>query len=423
MHHRAPAIPTSAQARSGVRLAAVTVLTLTALQVTVGGRAFAGDGAGSLPPWRRGISIWDGSGYRTRSPAPSDVSATPMGGRPARSGAAESPALRTTPVYRQPPYQVPSGGTSTSGFTPAATRGPSTPPTPATDGEVMLEPPISDEALRESENLPPPQTSSPPETLPVPEPSATETLAEQIEGGGIAETPPLEEDVVGWYQHAWQWLTEGWDNHAEFGLDGSDGNSDTLALQTGLELKRKTDVYTLALDADYRQVSNRRTTTEDNGRLNIDFDRHVGTSPWSMFGKLGLEWDAFKAFDLRLNLNSGVGYHWIRTDQTTFVTRFGAGASREFGAPVERWTPEAVFGIEAEHQLTKRQKLKARVDYFPAWDDFSDFRLVSDAAWEILLDNSENLSLKLALTDRYDSTPQGAEPNDVYYSLLLLYKF
>lgn len=291
------------------------------------------------------------------------------------------------------------------------------------DGEVMLQAPISDRGHRQSETLPPPQAALPRETLPVPEPSSAETLAEQIQAGGVAETPPLEEDVVGWYQHAWRWLNEGWENHAEFGLDGSDGNSDTLSLQAGMELKRKTDVYTLALEADYRQVSNRGTTTEDNGRFNVDFDRHVGTSPWSMFGKLGLEWDAFKAFDLRLNLNSGVGYHWIRTDQTTFVTRFGAGASREFGAPVERWTPEAVFGIEAEHQLTQRQKLKAKVDYFPAWDDFSDFRLVSDAAWEILLDNSENLSLKLALTDRYDSTPQGAEPNDVYYSLLLLYKF
>ena len=48
---------------------------------------------------------------------------------------------------------------------------------------------------------------------------------------------------------------------------------------------------------------------------------------------------------------------------------------------------------------------------------------VTDLAWEILLNDSENLSLKLAATDRYDSTPQGAKPNDIYYSLLLLVKF
>ena len=136
-----------------------------------------------------------------------------------------------------------------------------------------------------------------------------------------------------------------------------------------------------------------------------------------------MEWDKFKAFDLRLWGNAGLAYHWIRRSDAALVTRFGAGASKEFGAPIDDWIPEAVFGGEAERQITPRQKLKAKVEYFPAWEDFGNFRLVNDAAWEILLDGSDNLSLKLAATDRYDSTPQGAKKNDLYYSLLLLYKF
>ncbi|MCG8653695.1 MAG: DUF481 domain-containing protein [Pirellulales bacterium] len=136
-----------------------------------------------------------------------------------------------------------------------------------------------------------------------------------------------------------------------------------------------------------------------------------------------MEWDQFKAFDLRLNLNGGVGYHWIRDESSTLVTRFGAGASQEIGAPNDDWIAEAVFGIEAEHQITRQQKMKGKVDYFPSWEGFDDYRIVTDVSWEILLDGTDNLSLKLAVTDRYDSTPQGAEPNDVYYSMLLLYKF
>ena len=119
-----------------------------------------------------------------------------------------------------------------------------------------------------------------------------------------------------------------------------------------------------------------------------------------------------------------MGYYWIRQDDANFVTRFGAGANKEIGAPIDDdWVAEAVFGFEGDKQLNSRNKLKAKVDYFPAWEDFSNYRLVADVAWEILLDDSENLSLKLAATDRYDSTPQGADPNDVFYSLLLLYKF
>ena len=258
----------------------------------------------------------------------------------------------------------------------------------------------------------------PPET----DGDTTQSLGERIDAG-VIEEPPLEEDVTRWYDYPIRWLSKGWKNHAEFGINGTEGNARTLAIQTGLELKRKTDLDTFAIDFDYRQARNRTETTEDNGRFNVDYDRMVGESSWSMFSKFGMEWDEFKAFDLRVNLNGGLGYHWLRDEQTTLVTRFGAGASRPFGSPVDRWTEEAVFGIDLEHQLTERQKIKGKVDYFPAWSDFSRFRLVSDVSWEVLLDGSENLSLKVGVTDRYDSDPQGARPNDVYYSMLLLYKF
>ncbi len=237
-----------------------------------------------------------------------------------------------------------------------------------------------------------------------------------------AETLPLEEKVQHWYHYPKMWM-KGWNSNAEFGINGSSGNATTMALQTGLELTRKTDDYTFSIDTDYRFANNRGLTTEDNGRFNIDYDRLFPDSPWSLFAKYGMEWDTFKAFDLRININGGFGYHWIRTDDTTLVTRLGSGASREIGAPDDSWTPEAVFGGEWKRQLTERQKLSAKVDYFPAWEDFSDFRVVSDVAWEMLLDGTDNLSLKLAATDRYDSTPQGAKANDIYYSCLLIYKF
>ncbi len=250
------------------------------------------------------------------------------------------------------------------------------------------------------------------------------TITEQLKSGMPEESGlPLQEEVLRWYQVPWVWMTTGWTNHAEFGLDGSNGNAETLSLTTGIELKRKTDAYTFAIDVDYRQASNRGATTQDNGRFNVDYDRIIADSNWTMFGKYGMEWDKFKAFDLRLNTNAGLGYYWVRNDQASFITRFGAGASKEIGAPDDAWVPEAVFGAEGERQLTARQKLKGKLEYFPSWEDFGNYRLVADASWEILLDGSDNLSLKLSFTDRYDSTPQGALPNDVYYSALILYKF
>ncbi|MEM1225720.1 MAG: DUF481 domain-containing protein [Planctomycetota bacterium] len=305
---------------------------------------------------------------------------------------------------------------------PVTATGPNGPGLPRANPANEVDPMWTEDFGLSLPNPAPSQATPQPLTDPGAESSSSPTIPTLTDRQAV-ETPPLQSQVVRWYHYPWKWISEGWDNHAEFGLDGSSGNADTLAIQTGLEMKRTTDAYTLALDIDYRQASANNDITEDNGRLNLDYDRLLGDSAWSAFGKLGLEFDEFKVFDLRLNLNSGVGYYWIRDDQSNLVTRFGAGASKEFGAPDDDWIPEAVFGLEADHQLTKRQKVKAKFDYFPAWNDFADYRLVADLAWETLLDSSDNLSLRIAVTDRYDSTPQGAEANDFYYSVLLLYKF
>lgn len=377
----------------------------------------------TVPLWQQGVSTFDGTDYTL--PDLSSVSNSLHGlpasnaGSGAKSGAKSDAVAYTMPV--DPTQQV----ESVSGLSDSipSLNPPTLPPPIPSYSPVGPE----DSAKRKSASE---------KTVPLTDASnqtigsgaadqsndISDDMSAQLDSAAFDGPAPLDQEVIRWYQYPRRW-SKGWDSHAEFGLDGSDGNADTLAIQMGIETKRKTDLYTFALDLDYRQASSRGVTTEDNGRLNLDYDRMLRDSNWAIFSKLGLEWDTFKAFDLRLNLNGGLGYHWIRNDTTTLVTRFGAGASREFGSPVDDWTPEGVFGIEAERQLTERQKIKGKLDYFPAWDDFGDYRLVADVSWEILLDGSENFSLKVAATDRYDSTPQGALANDLYYSLLLLYKF
>lgn len=241
----------------------------------------------------------------------------------------------------------------------------------------------------------------------------------------VSEPLPLAEEHRAWYRtYPWLWIPlDGWTNSVEFGLNGSSGNSETTSLQAGADLLRTSDVYTFSTKLNYQKTQAGGAETQNNGRLDSTLDRLLGDTPWSAFVNTGLEYDEFKAFDLRFNINTGLGFYWLKNDTTTLVTRFGAGTSREFGGPDDSWVPEAMFGYEASHQLTPRQKIKGKLDYFPQWDSFSDFRLVSDVAWEILLDGTDNLSLKLSATNRHDSTPQGLEPNDLFYGALLLWKF
>ncbi|KAA1257846.1 hypothetical protein LF1_03360 [Rubripirellula obstinata] len=381
----------------------------------------ANAGDSPLPLWQQGVSTFNGTGYVLPE---TDAVASPPANTGSYTGSYTMPVDPTQQIQAVAGY---------SDLGPSLNSPTLPPPIPSyTTSEIadLQGPDLTFPSLSDPKIPAPVVPDSIPDSAntPIGSGAASDSkdlssqLNAQLDSAAFDGPAPLDQEVIRWYQYPRRW-TKGWDSHAEFGLDGSEGNADTLAIQTGIETKRKTELYTFALDLDYRQATSRGVTTEENGRLNLDYDRMIRDSKWAAFGKFGLEWDTFKAFDLRVNMNGGLGYHWIRSDTATLVTRFGAGASREFGSPIDEWTPEGVFGIEAERQLTERQKLKGKLDYFPSWADFGDYRIVADASWEILLDGSENFSLKLSATDRYDSTPQGALANDLYYSLLLLYKF
>lgn len=235
---------------------------------------------------------------------------------------------------------------------------------------------------------------------------------------GIATEPDQ-----GWILPYDWFATVDWDGGVELGLSGTDGNAESLSLRAGADLKRTTDIYEIGTDFTYLKASASGEETQHSAQLNTKYEYFFGESAWSYFLKNSLEYDEFKAFDLRIVLNGGVGYKFIRTDTVTLSGRLGAGASHEIHSPDNRWLPEAVFGADYEWKISDRQKVELQADYFPSWEDFNDYRLVTDFGWEILLDEAANLSLKLSVNDRYDSTPNGRRPNDVDYAILLLWTF
>ena len=253
------------------------------------------------------------------------------------------------------------------------------------------------------------------------------------DGGGLELLPPTDEataDVEPPVENSYSWWTDSggwfqqplWEGSIEIGMNGSDGNADALSFRAGGALRRETERNDLAIDVAYAKTEANSVETQHNALVNARWDWKFGDSPWILFNLAALEYDEFKAFDLRFRLTMGLGYHFIKYEKTTLTGRFGAGASKEIGGPDDEWTPEANFGLDFEHHLTDRQKVKGRVDYYPAWNDFADYRVVSELSWEILLDRATNMSLKTGVVDRYDSTPNGLRPNDIDYFMTLIWK-
>lgn len=213
-----------------------------------------------------------------------------------------------------------------------------------------------------------------------------------------------------------------WEKGIELGINGSEGNGQAFSLLSAGRLRRETDRSIWGIDIVYAKTEAQEILTQHYAFMNSRFDYKLSDSRWTLWNITRLEYDEFKAFDLRLAVNGGLGYDVIRSDTRKLTGRFGAGASREFGGQDDSWVPEAVFGADYIHKLSNRQRLAFTTDYYPAWEDFKDYRLVTQASWELLLDEATNLSLKVGVLDRYDSTPQGGQPNDFDYFITLLWK-
>jgi putative salt-induced outer membrane protein YdiY len=215
----------------------------------------------------------------------------------------------------------------------------------------------------------------------------------------------------------------GWEGNLELGITGSEGNSQTFNIHLGSELKREWGCNVLDFDFSYFKNTTNSVETAHRAYLDWKYDRLCKDSPWSWFVSGKVYYDEFRAYDLRVAVNTGLGYQFIKNDITSLAGRFGGGFSKEIGGPDERYVPELIFGIDFERQLTKRQKLTAKVDYLPDVTDFGDFWLNTDVGWQVTLDEEANLSLKISAIDRYDSTPSDAKPNDINYAVTLLWGF
>jgi len=214
-----------------------------------------------------------------------------------------------------------------------------------------------------------------------------------------------------------------WEGGLELGLDGSEGNSQNFNLHFGAKLKRKTKFNILSSELDYKENSSNSVQTANKAFLDSRFEHLFQESRWTWFVHNIVDYDEFKAYDLRVSLDTGFGYQLIKNDTTSLISRFGGGTTREIGGPDDKFIPEAGFGLEGEHKLSKRQKLCASVEYRPDVTDFTDYRLNTKAAWEVLLDEEKHLSMKVGILDRYDSYADGSKPNDLDYTVTLLWSF
>ncbi|HVU64975.1 MAG TPA: DUF481 domain-containing protein [Phycisphaerales bacterium] len=216
---------------------------------------------------------------------------------------------------------------------------------------------------------------------------------------------------------------KGWKGGLELGVNGSQGNSETLSLRGAINVKRETSKMVTAAGVLYTYGTNDGDKNLDHGEFNIRNDWKIG-SPWRIYATGKAEYDTFQDWVWRTSAFAGLGYEFIKSDNTLLLGRLGAGATKEFGSSKQRIEPELDIGLDWEHKLDERQKLFATIDYYPSLHRTSDYRVDAKAGYEVIVDPTNKLALKLGLEDRYNSNPgDDKKKNDLLYFATIVYTF
>lgn len=214
-----------------------------------------------------------------------------------------------------------------------------------------------------------------------------------------------------------------WSGGVELGLNGTDGNSENFKIRMAGNAKRDTPANLFTTDWRYAFATADGIRTENRFLINARDELRFPESRWNLFVSSLADVDEFRDYDWRLAVHSGVGYQWLKTETLLVKSRAGAGGSREFGGPNDRFAPELQLGGDLEWTLSQRQKFTSTVDVYPSLDDFSDYWSIVKVNYEVLVDPTWNLTLKLGALNRYDSTPANRKRNDIEYFAVLLWNF
>jgi hypothetical protein len=136
--------------------------------------------------------------------------------------------------------------------------------------------------------------------------------------------------------------------------------------------------------------------------------------------------DGDQPLTFSLSNTAGIGpqYQIIKNEDTTFLGRVASRFSPLYpGLNEEGRVSEVLLGCQLEHRLSRRNKVFSAVEYARDPADFAAHCVRTQAAWEVLLDSEENLSLRSSVLESSNYTPNGDQAKSLNYNLNLIWKF
>lgn len=184
------------------------------------------------------------------------------------------------------------------------------------------------------------------------------------------------------------------------------GNSETSTFGLNFTTERRPTPWGLTITGRFNRNEDDGVLTAERYSLGGRARRALGER-WEFFGGLSAEKDEFAGFDLLLLAETGVTYRALMGPKHHLS--FDAGVT---WTDENRIEPEpdvdflgAVLGLDYEWKISDNSSLIQALDFYPNFDESSDWRLTSMTALQSAVNSW--LAVKLGYEVRYRNEPIG----------------
>ncbi len=135
---------------------------------------------------------------------------------------------------------------------------------------------------------------------------------------------------------------------------------------------------------------------------------------WYNFYRFESDHDRFADIDYRFVPAGGFGYWFFDTDKTRLMAEVGGGIERTHFKSNTKYTSDWVLIPRAwlEKKIFENTTFSQGISYYPAFEDFNHYRLRSETALNIKMNN--HIKIRFSIFDDYNSNPpKDTKKNDM----------
>ncbi len=220
-------------------------------------------------------------------------------------------------------------------------------------------------------------------------------------------------------------LAQAWESGLNAGLTLTDGNSESLSVNAGLETKRATDQGETTASLTYNYAESTKAdgtdeTTTDNIIAKVKHNLTLSESTYAYLAADALV-DEVADIDYRVTVGPGLGLKLAQDENYTLAVEAGAAWIFEEVAGKSDDSLAGRLAQTYERKLSETAKTWQKLEYLQSVESSDNYLLNGEIGIESAFTGS--LSLRLVVSDRYDNTPAaGSERNDLSVIAGIAYK-